>query len=336
MTHELKKLIEQALVWQKKHYKLVLATVVAMEGSSYRRPGVRMLLNDQGESFGAVSGGCVEKEVHRQALDVFESRVPKIMSYDGRLRLGCEGIIHLLLEPLELSEELLMTFNDFISSRRSFSSRSFFSLEAEDHTKFGTDLLFDGNAYGLSKDFKATDEVSVFTQEFPPLFRFWIFGAEHDAVTLCKAAATLGWEVTVVASPDEQKTIDYFPGAANLRTPNFDELEVDSIDKQTALILMTHSLSKDVQYLIALSKTHPIYFGLLGPAKRREQLINHLLEHKPDTDLAFIEKLRGPAGINIGAENSKEIAVSVLAEILSVIRNQEPIPLSVKKGRIHE
>ncbi len=99
---------------------------------------------------------------------------------------------------------------------------------------------------------------------------------------------------------------------------------------------MTHSLSKDVQYLIALSETHPIYFGLLGPAKRREQLINHLLEHKPNTDLAFIEKLRGPAGINIGAENSKEIAVSVLAEILSVIRNQEPIPLSVKKGRIHE
>jgi xanthine dehydrogenase accessory factor len=99
---------------------------------------------------------------------------------------------------------------------------------------------------------------------------------------------------------------------------------------------MTHSLSKDVQYLLKLSETKPAYLGLLGPAKRREQLIGHLLEHKPEVDLGFVEQLRGPAGINIGAENAQEIAVSILGEILSVVRNQEPISLSLKKGQIHE
>ena len=100
MTHELKNLIEKTLEWQNNNKKNVLATVVKTEGSSYRRPGVRMIINDIGERYGAVSGGCVEKEVQIQAQSVLESGIPKIMAYDGRLRLGCEGIIFVLIEPI--------------------------------------------------------------------------------------------------------------------------------------------------------------------------------------------------------------------------------------------
>ena len=106
MTHELKNLIEKTLEWQNNNKKIVLATVVKTEGSSYRRPGVRMIINDIGERFGAVSGGCVEKEVQIQAQSVLESGIPKIMAYDGRLRLGCEGIIFVLIEPIFISIEL--------------------------------------------------------------------------------------------------------------------------------------------------------------------------------------------------------------------------------------
>ena len=106
MTHEIKQLVVQAWAWQKDNRKVVLATVVEMEGSSYRRPVVRMILNDLGASFGAVSGGCVEKEVQIQAQSVFENGIPKMMTYDGRLRLGCEGVIYVLLESLELSATL--------------------------------------------------------------------------------------------------------------------------------------------------------------------------------------------------------------------------------------
>ena len=93
MTQELKQLFQLAESWQKVDKKIVLVTVVALEGSSYRRPGVRMLINEDGEVNGAVSGGCVEKEIHHQAKGVFQTGKAKMMTYDGRLRLGCEGIL---------------------------------------------------------------------------------------------------------------------------------------------------------------------------------------------------------------------------------------------------
>ena len=93
MTHELKAIFEQIEKVQQAGVKGVLASVVALKGSSYRRPGVRMLLLENGIMVGAVSGGCVEKEIIRQADSVFQSGVPKVMVYDGRYRLGCEGIL---------------------------------------------------------------------------------------------------------------------------------------------------------------------------------------------------------------------------------------------------
>ncbi|MDA7693432.1 XdhC family protein [Flavobacteriaceae bacterium] len=336
MTHEIKQLVVQAWAWQKDNRKVVLATVVEMEGSSYRRPGVRMILNDLGASFGAVSGGCVEKEVQIQAQSVFENGIPKMMTYDGRLRLGCEGVIYVLLEPLELSAVLSQSLTSALEQRSTFCSISYFDLEVGSDSGYGTQFIFQDQVFSLRKYFSKGEGLRIFEQEFPPLFQCCIFGAEHDAVILTKAASALGWEVTIIASPDEQKTLAFFPGAKRLLNPTIDQFDTSIIDDQTAIVLMTHSLSKDVQYLLALSDTSPCYLGLLGPAKRREQLIGHLLEHKPEVDLRFIELLRGPSGINIGAENAEEIAVSILAEILSVVRNQEPIPLSQKKGQIHE
>ena len=336
MTHELKNLIKKTLEWQSNNKKTVLATVVKTEGSSYRRPGVRMLINDFGERFGAVSGGCVEKEVQIQAQSVLESGIAKMMAYDGSIRLGCEGIIFVLIEPIFISTELSKIFFKTLNDRKNFLSISYFSSEIESNYRFGTNFLFEKEVYPLRKNFISQENHSTFKQIFTPLFRCFIFGAEYDAVVLCKSAAELGWEITIVAPPDEQKSIKYFSGAQNLLTPNFSDLKIDRVDNQTAIILMTHSLTKDLQYLMALSETNPAYFGLLGPTKRKEQLINHLLDRKPDTSLEFIEKLKGPVGIHIGAESAEEISVSILAEILSVIRNKEPFSLNDKKGKIHE
>ena len=121
MTHEIKNLLD--LIWkaQQLGVKSVLATVVALDGSSYRRPGVRMLIQENGKTFGAVSGGCVEKEVQRQAQSVFETSVPKVMTYDGRFRLGCEGIIHILIEPIRLTEDLKAKFEKGIQPASNFS-----------------------------------------------------------------------------------------------------------------------------------------------------------------------------------------------------------------------
>lgn len=283
------------------------------------------------------SGGCIEKEVRNQAQSVFKSGKAKIMNYDGRFRLGCEGIITILLEPFVVSNEILETFISVLKERKSFKTESYYYVSVGEHNKIGTLLTLKNKSFSLNPNFQlnqATDQ-NCFSQTFPPLFQLHIFGAEHDAVHLCKAANLLGWEVTIVASPDEEKSLDYFPGALQLITPSFDKLDTSSYDKQTAIILMSHSFNKDVQYLIALNEVKPAYFGLLGPKHRRERIISKFLEYCPDATAEFLDQLHGPAGINIGAENASEIAVSVLAEILSLTRNQKPMALKDKTGSIH-
>ena len=101
-------------------------------------------------------------------------------------------------------------------------------------------------------------------------------------------------------------------------------------------MLMTHSFNKDVQYLLALAQTKHAYFGILGPKHRRERVLEKALDFNPELSIEFLERLHGQAGINIGAESAEEIAVSILAEILSVIRNQQPVQLKEKSGTIHD
>lgn len=162
-----------------------------------------------------------------------------------------------------------------------------------------------------------------------------IFGAEHDAVQLCKLAHYNGWEVTVISGPLESKTILDFPGATAFFSVSPDALELQSIDDQTAIVLMTHNFSNDLKYLLELKDLKPAYLGMLGPSDRREKLLSQFLEYCPDVDERFIEDIHGPAGLNIGAETPQEIAISIVSEILSVVRNQVPMSLKEKLGRIH-
>jgi xanthine dehydrogenase accessory factor len=337
MTHEIKNLIEHIWTAQQQNLKSVLATVVALEGSSYRRPGVRMFIQENGKTFGAVSGGCVEKEVVLQAQSVLESDVPKIMTYDGRYRLGCEGIIFILIEPVKLSEELKIQFETVLKKRIDFHSETFFTREEQSNIAFGTQFLFSGNSFSLRDNFGVPSEkMSCFRQTFEPLFQLYLFGAEHDTVCLCKTASDLGWQVTVVASADEAKTISFFEGAHQFISTTIDSLDVSAVDSQTAILLMTHSFNKDVQYLLALANTRSAYFGILGPKHRRERVIEKALDFNSELSIDFLERLHGPAGINIGAESAQEIAISILAEILAVVRKQNLMQLKKKKGSIHE
>ncbi|MGY8911333.1 MAG: XdhC family protein [Flavobacteriales bacterium] len=110
MMYEFKEIINQAVINQQKGLKNVLASVVYLEGSSYRKPGVRMLISEDLNSVGAVSGGCVEKEIIHRANTVFKDNQPKIITYDGRYRLGCEGILYILIEPFSIYDDFLKSF----------------------------------------------------------------------------------------------------------------------------------------------------------------------------------------------------------------------------------
>ena len=323
--------------WQQLGKKAVFVTVVDLEGSSYRRPGVRMAINEDGDSVGAVSGGCIEKEIERQAQSLFKSGNSKLMTYDGRLRIGCEGILHILVEPVSLSEELLKDFETALEHRQNFRMDAYYYPEVGEYKCSGTLITLNEKTYSLNPFFKPfqIDDQKCFSQKFEPLFQLYIFGAEHDAVQLCQAARLLGWEVTIVASAEESKSCDYFPGASDLISPFFENIDTSALDEQTAVVIMTHSFNKDVQYLMALKDIKPAYLGIVGSVKRRERLLSTLLDYFPDISSEFLDQIHSPAGINIGAETASEISVSILAEILSVIRNKKPESLRNKVNSIH-
>lgn len=337
MTHEIRLLFQTLRSWQEAGKKAVFISVVALEGSSYRRPGVCMIMSQDGEMVGAVSGGCVETEIERQAHRVFQTGKAKIIVYNGRFRIGCEGIIHILIEPAFISDELFTAFEKQVSKRQSVNVEAWFYREVAEYDNVGTLVALNGRKYSLNPSFSPDliTNQERFIQTLQPLFQLFIFGAEHDAVQLCQAAKLLGWEVTVVASPDESKSCEYFPGAVSLIAPTFEDIDTSKIDDQTAIVLMTHSFNKDVQYLMALRNTNPAYLGLLGSNARRERVLSMLLDYMPDISSDFLEHIHGPAGISIGAESASEIAVSILGEILSVVRHQKPVALSEKVGSIH-
>ena len=301
----------------------MLATVVALEGSSYRRPGVRMLLRKDGKMIGAVSGGCVEKEVVRQAETVFASGIAKVMIYDGRYRLGCEGILYILLEPFLPDAVFLNAFDQVLHERTSYHIKSFYQKEYGEHKGYGSVFHFGDGHYNTQSVFEPIENSLQFEQQLHPCFKLVIIGTEHDAVQLCAFAEMTGWEVTIVAHPKEEKQLCDFPGATTLITSEADVLNM-VFDNQTAVVLMTHSYVKDLQFMMALQQQRPAYFGLLGPARRREKLFNELIERFPDISEDFLEQIHGPAGIDIGAETPQEISISIMPKFYrSSIKNNQ-------------
>lgn len=333
--HELKHIVNAFKQARKLNLRSVLATVVDLDGSSYRKPGVRMLILENGKMIGAVSGGCVEKEVLRQAQSVFVEGKPKMMTYDGRYRLGCEGVIYILLEEFNPEIEFLDQFETCLSNRESIIIESFYQKEQGVFDGIGSVISIQNNHFSVSGLKRINKSQKCFNQTLKPCFKLIILGAEHDAVQLCKLASTTGWEVEVVSGVSEPKTIENFPGAKSFLASTAETYDFTVVDSETAIMIMTHSFSNDLKWLLALKDYQPTYLGLLGPVKKRESLISQLLDYEPNISEEFIDSIYGPAGLNIGSVTSQEIAISIIAEILSVVRKQTPMSLKDKTGNIH-
>ncbi len=342
LTSEFRDLVEQAKTWQSLGLKSVLATVVRLDGSSYRRPGVRMVINENHQMAGAVSGGCVEKEVLKQAQGVFDEGIPKMMTYDGRFRLGCEGVVFILIEPLFLTTEFLVQFERSLQAREDIECTVQYSSDidqVERPHEMGTCFSFkSGEQHYLRPQLGPSSDSGheSFRQTLAPIFQLFIFGVEHDAVVMSEMASKLGWDVHVVGALTGGMLADHFKGAKSISLDIESAFKLTKVDAQSAVLLMTHSLNKDVQYLWALRSLAPLYIGILGPAHRRERILNELFNLYPEANYDFFDLARSPAGIDLGAESPAEIAISIISEILSVKNEVELKPLHLKMGKIHE
>ena len=152
---------------------------------------------------------------------------------------------------------------------------------------------------------------------------------------MCKQANALGWEVDILCSAKDPKAIKDFTGSSRVIPSMPETFDESAIEENSAVVLMNHSYVRDLQYLLKLSDKKLSYLGMLGAAKRRDRMFSEIFELNPEVSDEFLESIYTPAGLNIGAETPEEIALSILAEIMTVVEQKEPFSLKVISGKIH-
>ena len=350
-----------------------LATVVRVEGSAYRRPGARMLVTEDGRTTGVVSGGCLEGDVRGRAARVMRTGQPTLVTYDTTtdedvvwgLGLGCNGIVDVLIEPASERTDRLVQFLEACSrSRRpaafatvirsdgiaevAVGARVFLFPDGMIETDVGTpesvprmQVLADlheavRNGVSFVAQYEADGNLEVFIEAVESPLSLVIFGAGADAVPLVTIAQRLGWLATVVDTHARGRSLERFADADAVLLCCPEELasRVTLLDS-TAAVVMTHNYFHDLEVLNVLLDKPLRYVGCLGPRRRTERLLSQLRDPRAAQQARWCGRLHAPVGIDIGAETSSEIALSIAAEILAVIRGCNAAPLHTRQGAIH-
>ena len=329
-SFELEKILDFYQESKRKGLQTVMASLVGLEGSSYRKPGVRMLFNQQGAMMGAISGGCVEKEIFRQANEVFDTGESKIISYDGRYRLGCEGFLYVLIEVFSPAKEQVADIQYALMHRKLIKIDSYYQEQTQITGSFGSVFYLDETSFTVSpysENDLITNASKLFKQQVKLSIRLILIGSGHDAQTLSKVASEMGWDVHVLCSPQSNTKIVDFPGVKSVVPTIPGQFTAEFIDQRTAIVLMNHNFAKDLRYLLTLSKLHPLYVGLVGSVKRWNRLQEEMFEADTNLNLDFLDKVRSPAGLDMGSETAQEISLSIISEIQAVFSGKLHYPI---------
>jgi xanthine dehydrogenase accessory factor len=290
----------------------VLATVVATAGSTYRKPGARMLLMADGSYIGLLSGGCLESDLQIHAREVRESGVARAVEYDTRgpddvlfgVGAGCEGTMRVLLEPAgpgTTAENALAAAGCITHSGQ---TTSLIMVHNSSQMRLGT---FHGG-----EDLPPAEVKRAYVQSLAPPPHLLVCGAAPDAQPVVSTARALGWRVSVIDHRPAYAVAARFPGAeVRIAHPKSLRSEFD-VARCHAAVVMSHHLPSDEVYLRELAHAGvPAYVGLLGPKARRSRLAEEL---GPIT-LQLSARLRGPVGLDIGATTPEGIALSIVGQI---------------------
>jgi xanthine dehydrogenase accessory factor len=283
-----------------------LATLVQTEGSTYRKPGARLLVDSDGATVGVLSGGCLEGEIARHGQQVIEDASPVLLSFDTRRLYGCDGQLKILVERLpEVGENgnLVTHVGRLLENRGACRVRTCFEGDT-----LGSTLL-PSNAF-------VVEQRGVFIDTVPLPVRLLLFGIGPEIEPITQLAGTLGWLVECFCHPSELAE-DFRP------------------DTQTAALVMTHNFGRD---LLALDRLLPLqlrYVGLLGPRKRQAELLARLSEYRSLNCNVGARNLFAPAGLDIGSEAPEEIALSIVSEVAAVLSKRHGGFLRERKSDLH-
>ncbi|MBD1997674.1 XdhC family protein [Leptolyngbya sp. FACHB-541] len=350
-----------------------IATVVKVEGSAYRRSGARMLMTEEGQRFGSISGGCLEDDVFEHAQAVMRSYQPHLVSYDTTSRddltwglgLGCNGIIQILIEPLTPIETIRYQtiLSEWLHRQQPGVLVTLLRTDGRVKTQLGSCLVLEPNHISINtihdpelseaicRDAKAAlssnqsrgatyqlsvGQAEVLLEVMQPPVSLMLFGAGQDIPPVIRFAKELGWQVTVCDHRPAYMTPDRFPLADRIITARPEHIHNHlHFHKHTAAVIMTHHYLHDLELLKALLPSSVSYLGMLGSRQRTDRLLVELRTQDIQLTEAQLQRFYAPVGLDIGAETPEAIALSIVSEIQAALTNRSGNFLRAGKGRIH-
>ncbi len=349
----------------------VAATIVNTVGSSYRRPGARLLIESSGTITGVLSGGCLEADLAERARAVRSDGRPELITYDTSspsdivdgLGIGCNGKVQVLLEPWPVAARALRFADTVLQENRRGVIATVFHVRGFPDVQWGARLYVDDQsesaesmpdqnlqravterARALLPSGSTTVEsiqvgvevADVLFEVVGPALSVAIFGAGPGSSVLARLAKELGWRVTLVDHRDKASYRDDFARVDRQIIGDYSHIQHSlALESSLAAVVMSHSFVADLEYLKILLPSPVRYIGLLGSRTRSDELLQALSKEGLAVSSAR-ERLYNPIGLDIGAEGPEEIALAILSEIKAVLSRRPGGFLRDRKGPIHE
>ena len=350
---------------------LALATVVRVEGSSYRRTGARMLIMDNGVWVGGISGGCLEGDALKRAQLAIRKSTPTLITYDTTdddpyqigVGLGCNGVIDVLLTPLnvdnknnpvailkrcvEASREthILLTITKLSGEWKNVkegevvkyvnqSNLNVFEddLVIQELSRIITEQIATGHSAPHCLELEDGRKLGCFIEILPPEINMILMGHQYDVYPLSRLIKEMGWRLTIVAEP-QKINLHIVTIADEIVVPaNFGNI---FIDNYTVIILMAHDYKTDKNNLPRALSTVAPYIGMLGPRIRSEKIWRELTEEGRISPSENMDRLHAPVGLDIGAITPEEIALSLIAEVKASLSGRDGKFLRLRTTVIH-
>ncbi|ABG41029.1 protein of unknown function DUF182 [Paraglaciecola sp. T6c] len=343
MANRLNQLLKQWLS-QKDTQKWVLATIIETDGSSYRKAGAMMMINDLGQYFGLLSGGCLESDIMLQARRCWDSGRNRIVEYDMReeedlawkLGIGCGGMVRILLQPVDEANQYLQL--DSLYALLESNQTAEYCQVINDQVPLNTlktltlkqaapeqAKSIEGALKKADTDRKTETQQGVFKQYLKPAPHLAVFGGGVDARPVVAIATQLGWQVTLVDPRTSYARNGHFDNSVSVVRDAIESLEQNRWLQQIDMaIIMTHNIKLDAQSLALVQKSSAKYVGMLGPIHRTDRVLDLI----PTTREQLVKPLANPVGLRLGGELPESIALSMLSEAHAFIEQQNGLSIS--------
>jgi xanthine dehydrogenase accessory factor len=320
----MREIAEELRQWRAAGDGVAIATVVETWGSSPRPLGSKMLASSSGKMAGSVSNGCIEGDVFEAAQEVLASGRPRLVEYGVaddvafEVGLACGGHIEVMIQPAgEIQDRAL----DLLAAERPFVLRT-------DLRSGASELLEQAPDFELARR-----DGETFWEPFGRPADMVIVGAIHIAIPLHRMAKLMGYRVTIVDARGQFATRERFPDADRILVQWPDEaLAGLTVDRSTAVVILTHDPKFDMPALRSVLRTDAGYVGAIGSRKTNQNRFDAL--RTEGFDDAQVDRIHGPIGLDLGARGAEETALGIMAEVTAVRYGGSVLPMREKKRQV--